>query len=72
MASCCGDGNEPSGSMKGGEFLDQLCDHRILKDSATWSYLGSEFVNCVQFAQDGIQMSLLRIPGLAELKCMKR
>jgi hypothetical protein len=33
-------GNEPSGSIKGGEFLDSLSDYQLLnEDSAPWSYL---------------------------------
>jgi hypothetical protein len=33
-------GNKPSGSIKYGEFLDQLSDYQLLKtDSAPWSYL---------------------------------
>jgi hypothetical protein len=27
----CEHGNEPSGSIKGGEFLDRLSDHKIRK-----------------------------------------
>jgi hypothetical protein len=27
----CGNGNEPSGSIKSGEFLDQLIDYQIFK-----------------------------------------
>jgi hypothetical protein len=30
--------NNDSGSVKLGEFIEQLCDHQILKDSATWHY----------------------------------
>jgi len=31
-------GSEPSGSMKGGEFLEQLSDYQFLKkDSVPWS-----------------------------------
>jgi hypothetical protein len=31
-------GNEPSGSVKGDEFLDQMNDYQLLKkDSAPWS-----------------------------------
>jgi hypothetical protein len=34
----CEHGYEPSGSAKGGEFLDQLSDCKFLKkDSAPWS-----------------------------------
>jgi hypothetical protein len=33
-------GNEPSGYIKGGEFLDQMNDYQLLKkDSAPWSWL---------------------------------
>jgi hypothetical protein len=36
----CEHGNEPSGSIKGGEFVGQLCDCQLLKkDSASWNYL---------------------------------
>jgi hypothetical protein len=37
VAGCCEHGNEPSVSMKGGEFLDFLSDYLFLKDSAPWS-----------------------------------
>jgi hypothetical protein len=38
MADPCEHGNEPSGSIKWGEFLDQLSDCYVLKkDSAPWS-----------------------------------
>jgi len=30
----CGHGNEPPGSVRGGEFLDQLIDSNLLKNSA--------------------------------------
>jgi len=33
----CEHGNEPSGSIKDGEFFDQLSDYQLLKDSATYS-----------------------------------
>jgi hypothetical protein len=33
-------GNEPAGSIKGGEFLDHMSDYQILKkDSAPWKNL---------------------------------
>jgi len=36
---CCQHGNEPSGSIKGRELLDQLSDYKLFKkDSAPWSY----------------------------------
>jgi hypothetical protein len=35
VAGCCEDGNEPSGSIIGGEFIDYLNDYYLLKkDSA--------------------------------------
>jgi hypothetical protein len=41
VASSCERGNEPSGSIKGREFLDQLSDFLLFKkDSAPWSWLG--------------------------------
>jgi hypothetical protein len=33
----CEHRREPSSSMKGDEFLDQLSDYVLLKDSAPWS-----------------------------------
>jgi hypothetical protein len=37
VVGCCEHGNEPSGSIKGGEF-DYLSDYQLLKnDSAPWS-----------------------------------
>jgi hypothetical protein len=38
VAGCCEHGNEPSGSIKGREFLDKLSDCQLLKkDSAPFS-----------------------------------
>jgi hypothetical protein len=37
VADFCEHSNEPSGSIKGGEFLDQLSDHKLFRDSAPWS-----------------------------------
>ena len=38
VADACECGNEPSGSVKGGEFLDQLQTSQLLKkDSEPWS-----------------------------------
>ena len=38
VAGACECGNEPSGSVKCGEFLDQLQTSQLLKkDSAPWS-----------------------------------
>jgi hypothetical protein len=40
VAGSCEHGDEPSGHIKGVEFLDQLSDCWLLeKDSARWSYL---------------------------------
>jgi hypothetical protein len=40
VADFCENGNEPSGSIKGGEFLDKLSDCKHLKmDSDPWGYL---------------------------------
>ena len=40
VAGCCECGNEPSGSIKRGEFLEQLRKCQLLrKDSAPWSCL---------------------------------
>ena len=42
VADACECGNEPSGSVKCGEFLDQLQTSQLLKkDSAPWSKLGT-------------------------------
>jgi hypothetical protein len=44
VAGFCEHGNEPSGSIKGGEFLDQLNEYWLLKkDSAPWCYSSSTF-----------------------------
>jgi hypothetical protein len=37
VAGSCEHGNEPSCSIKGGEFIDLLSDCQLLKDSAPWS-----------------------------------
>jgi hypothetical protein len=43
VSCCCEHGNEPSGSMKCCEFLEQLSDRRLLKeDSAPWVSLLAE------------------------------
>jgi len=31
MTSSCEDGNEPSGSVRGGKFLDWLSDYELVK-----------------------------------------
>jgi hypothetical protein len=49
VAGCCEHGNEPSGSIQGGKFLDQLSYYQILiKDSDPWGktyYFSSEFIH---------------------------
>jgi hypothetical protein len=41
VAGCCEHGNELSGSIKGGKFLDQLSNCYLQeKDSALWSLMG--------------------------------
>jgi hypothetical protein len=35
----CKHGNETSGSVNGGDFIDQLNDYWLFKDSALWSSL---------------------------------
>jgi hypothetical protein len=35
VAGSCEHSSEPSGSVKGGVFLDKLSDYLLLKDSAT-------------------------------------
>ena len=37
MAGTCNCGNEPSGSIKCGEFLDLLKTGWLIKDSVPWS-----------------------------------
>jgi hypothetical protein len=37
VAGCCEQSNEPSGSIKGGEFLDQLTDCEFLKVPDPWN-----------------------------------
>jgi hypothetical protein len=38
VTSCCEHGNENSGSIKGGEFLELANDYLLVKkDSAPWS-----------------------------------
>jgi hypothetical protein len=40
VAGSCGYGNDPSGSIKTGEYLDYLTDFLFLKnDSAPWNYV---------------------------------
>jgi hypothetical protein len=31
MSDCCEYGDEPTDSLEGGEFVDQLCDSQLLK-----------------------------------------
>jgi len=37
VAGCYERDNEPSGSTKGREFLDQVIDYQFLKNSVPWS-----------------------------------
>jgi hypothetical protein len=42
VSGSCEHGNEPSGSMKGGEFLDYMNDYLFLKrTSSPWSQVSS-------------------------------
>jgi hypothetical protein len=40
MAVCCELGNEPSFSIKYGEFLDQVNSYHLLKDNVAWRWFG--------------------------------
>jgi hypothetical protein len=45
----CAHDNDPSGSVKGTEFLEYICHYKILKkDSAPWSVCVCVFM-CVNF-----------------------
>jgi hypothetical protein len=46
VASCCEHGNEPSGSIKGGDFLDQLSD--------CFMELASSLVSITEVMQSGL------------------
>jgi hypothetical protein len=39
LQTYCGPGNEPSGSIEGGEFLDYLNDNQFFKDCVPWNEL---------------------------------
>jgi hypothetical protein len=40
VTGCCEHGNEPSCSIKGGEFFDKLSDFKVLKNGfSPWSQL---------------------------------
>jgi hypothetical protein len=45
VAGFCEEGNEPSGSINGGKFLDQFKEYQLFKmDSAPWScYVVTQF-----------------------------
>ena len=61
VADACECGNEPSGSVKCGEFLDSLQTSQLLKkDSAPWSkkVIGRES-GWPQMAQAGVQQRAL-------------
>jgi hypothetical protein len=45
VAVSCKDSNESSGSIKDREFVDQLSDCVLLKDSALWSWIISQPVS---------------------------
>jgi hypothetical protein len=38
LADCCEHGNETSGSIKGGEFLDYLSDYQLLRSESALCY----------------------------------
>jgi hypothetical protein len=40
VAGSCEHGNTPSGSIKGGEFLDGIGEYKLLDVPAPWSKLG--------------------------------
>jgi len=42
VVGCYEHGNENSGSRKVGEFLDELSDCQLLKESSPWSHLSDE------------------------------
>ena len=44
MAGACEYGNELSGSLKCGEFLEWMRTGQLLKDSAPWSKYGGQLV----------------------------
>ena len=37
MAGCCDRSNEPSGSVKCGEFVDKLRNSSVFKDFVSWN-----------------------------------
>jgi len=40
VAGFCGNGNEPSGAIKGCKFFDYVSDYQLLRaNAAVWSYL---------------------------------
>jgi hypothetical protein len=62
VARPCEDGNEPSCSIDGGRFLDELSDCQLLnKDSVSWSWLVGFFNNDLYKSQ---RSSLRIIPIL--------
>ena len=49
VADACECGNEPSGSVKCGEFLDELLTSQLLrKDSAPWR----EYIDSIDYTKD--------------------
>jgi hypothetical protein len=58
VTSSCEHGNEPMGSITGGEFLDHLSDYQLpKKDSAPWKWF-------VMYLWQGVRREL---PGSKEL-----
>jgi hypothetical protein len=54
VAVTCEHGNEPSGAVRGGEFLDQLSDWWLRKDSAPWSLLKYVYCYCKTIEYGGL------------------
>jgi hypothetical protein len=46
VVGCCEHGNEPSGSIKSKEFLDELSDYHLLKKDCSME-LGSQYIDVV-------------------------
>jgi hypothetical protein len=52
VAVSCENGNEPSVSIKGGEFLDYLSDYLLLKKYLSWPVLFKLHAPSLIFARD--------------------
>ena len=77
MAGTCECGNEPSGCIKCGEFLDQLKTCYLKKDSAPWSkqvYFKPErvFDVHVSFGDPAVAFCGLFILGLSKISAFFR